>query len=55
MIDVADERPLPTRALNDRAPELPVARDHRELRKIVEDILYYAAHYAYSQRFLLAS
>lgn len=41
MIDVADERALycpPERLMIER-PELPVARDHRELRKIIEDIL----------------
>ncbi len=41
MIDVADERALycPPERLTIERPELPVARDHRELRKIIEDIL----------------
>lgn len=41
MIDVADERALycPPERLTIERPELPVAQDHRELRKIIEDIL----------------
>ena len=41
MIDVADERALycPPERLTIERPELLVARDHRELRKIIEDIL----------------
>ena len=41
MIDVADERALycPPERLKIERPELLVARDHRELRKIIEDIL----------------
>ena len=41
MIDVADERALycPPERLMIKRPELLVARDHRELRKIIEDIL----------------
>ena len=41
MIDVADEQALycPPERLTIERPELPVARDHRELRKIIEDIL----------------
>ena len=41
MIDVADERALycPPELLTIERPELFVARDHRELRKIIEDIL----------------
>ena len=41
MIDVADDRALycpPERLITER-PDLPVARDHRELRKIIEDTL----------------
>ena len=41
MIDVADDRALycpPERLIIER-PDLPVARDHRELRKIIEDTL----------------
>ena len=41
MIDVADERALycPPEHLTAERPELPVARDHNELRKIIENIL----------------
>ena len=41
MIDVADERALycPPERLTAERPELPVARDHNELRKIIENIL----------------
>ena len=41
MIDVADERALycPPGRLTAERPELPVARDHNELRKIIENIL----------------
>ena len=41
MIDVADERALycPPKRLTIERPELSVAQDHRELRKIIEDIL----------------
>ena len=41
MIDVADDRALycpPERLITER-PDLPVARDHRELRKIIESTL----------------
>lgn len=41
MIDVADNRALycpPERLITER-PDLPVARDHRELRKIIESTL----------------
>lgn len=41
MIDVADDRALycpPERLITER-PDLPVARDHRELRKVIEDTL----------------
>lgn len=41
MIDVADDQALycpPERLITER-PDLPVARDHRELRKIIEDTL----------------
>lgn len=41
MIDVADDRALycpPVRLITER-PDLPVARDHRELRKIIEGTL----------------
>ena len=41
MIDVADDRALycpPERLITER-PDLPVARDHRELRKIIEGTL----------------
>lgn len=41
MIDVADNRALfcPPERLTTERPELPVARTHRELRKIIEGIL----------------
>ena len=41
MIDVADQRALycPPERLTAERPELPVARDHSELRCIIEGIL----------------